>query len=52
MPAHPSDQVFYSGLKKSEFLTLLKQFGKNVLGPVKLVRPDSTNNDIRFTAYV
>ena len=35
MPAQISDQVYFSGLKKSEIQTQLKQFGKNVLGPVK-----------------
>jgi len=35
MPAHPPDQVLFSGLKQSEVLILLKKFGKNVLGPVR-----------------
>ena len=32
MPAHTSDMALYPGLKKSEVQSLLKQFGKNVLG--------------------
>ena len=35
MPLQPTDLAFYSGLKKSEVPSLLKQFGKNVLGPEK-----------------
>ena len=35
MPAQPSDLIFFSGLKKSDVHSLLKQYGKNVLKPVK-----------------
>jgi P-type Ca2+ transporter type 2C len=35
MPVHPSDLSLFSGVKKSEVQSLLKQFGKNVLKPVR-----------------
>jgi P-type Ca2+ transporter type 2C len=35
MPEQPPDLTFFSGLRKSEIPSLLKEFGKNVLGPDK-----------------